>query len=125
MSVEVVERFDGETMARVPFGRSRALGTLSVALFGLATRMLTPRPVLAAHGPVPSPCFGFGQCHCCNGDNCCQNKCKYKKYLGCPSTGQCWYSCGPGPQGFGLYHCCDFSSPDGPCICSKKRANAC
>ena len=125
MSVETVEHLDDQLKAQVPFGRSRAFGALSVALFGLATRMVTPRPVLAAHGPVPSPCFGYGVCHCCNGDNCCQNKCKYNSPLGCPSGGQCWYSCGNGNQGYGLYHCCDFSSPQGSCICHKKRSSTC
>jgi hypothetical protein len=97
---------DDQALTNVSFGRNRFLRALGVALFGLVTRLAAPQLAHAYHGSPPAPCFGFGQCHCCSGTQCCNPAgCQYPGSLGCPGGGQCWYTCIGGSQ---LFKCCDW-----------------
>lgn len=123
-----LQHLDDRLVARVPFGRSRFLGFLGATLFGLITRMVTPQFVSAAHGNVPTPCFGYNNCHCCSGANCCESGCYWHSSHahGCPTGGQCWNSCNYDGDGCCYsYQCCDWHSSDGLCICRRYRGRIC
>ncbi len=99
--------------------RSRFLTLLGGGLVGLAVRVFTPEAARANHNPPPSPCFGYGKCHCCSGGDCCTSTCFWHSdhIHGCPSGFQCWRTCSGGT----LYRCCDWHSGDGSglCICRQ------
>lgn len=109
---------DERILARVPFGRNRFLRALGVALFGFAVQMIAPQPVYASHAPPPAPCFGYHPCQKCSGSTCISDAgCQWHTghSHGCPSGGQCWYTCAGG-----LTHkCCDWheNPSDALCIC--------
>jgi len=121
MSIESEEHL----LARVPFGRSRALALIGGALFGLALQIVAPQYARAGHGAAPFPCGGFGVCHCCatgiNQPTCCENGCTpLTDHSDCRSGTQCWYTCSCGDY----YICCDFNTLEqnnnhGHCICSQ------
>lgn len=117
MSVDVQRLIDPEDyyLARVPLGRIRFLRALGIALFGLVTQLVTPK---AAQASDISPCYGYGSCPSCSGGTCNCCGCSYTHWLGCPSGGQCWYSCDPNTHQ--VFRCCDWSLPDGSsCICRQ------
>lgn len=114
MRIDLIETSVPERdLGLVPFGRSRMLALLSGTLLSVAFQVAAPRQAQAAHGSYPYPCFGFGVCHCCSGSTCCESGCDFVS-AGCPSGSQCWYTC----DCFNLYHCCDWSSSSGTCVCS-------
>lgn len=132
-SIRRLVDMDDQALANVPFGRNRFLRTLGIVLFGLATRLVAPQLARAYHGSPPHPCYAFGQCHCCNGTQCCGGNCQYPGSLGCPGGGQCWYTC-VGSEG--LYQCCDWQEciPNPPpdtgcswknCVCVKFLGSFC
>jgi hypothetical protein len=130
MSVVPVDagQLDHRLASQVPFGRSRFLGFCGAALFGVATRLVTPKLASAAHGNVPSPCFGFATCHCCSGTSCCESGCYWHSshHHGCPTGGQCWNSCNYDAQGCCYsYRCCDWHSSGGLCLCRSYRGKIC
>lgn len=108
---------DTKVLKDVPFGRNRFLGMLGGALSALAVRAVMPKAALAAHGAVPSPCFGYGVCHCCSGAICCESRCSWPAdHSHCPGGQQCWYVC----SGLYKYQCCDWhcgTCNNGHCIC--------
>jgi len=125
MSVDIQRLIDPEDryLAQVPFGRNRFLRALGVALFSLATRLVTPEIAHASHNTNVYPCFGYGLCHSCNGGTCNCCGCYYPPYLDCPSGGQCWYSCHATTHQ--VFRCCDWNVPgDNPCLC-KQYAYCC
>lgn len=107
---------DPEILARVPFGRNRALALIGGTLFSFALQLTAPRVARASHGAIPYPCFGYGVCHCCSGFTCCESGCFNPGNVGCPTAGQCWITCDCQNN----YQCCDWggSSTGGNCICS-------
>lgn len=113
-----------QALSQVRFGRSRFLRALGVTIFGLAVQMTMPRNVYAHHQDPSWPCYGYHNCSCCSGTTCCTGYgCGYWEWLGCPTLGQCWYTCAA--EGY-LYRCCDWRQklPNGnwdpnPCICSS------
>lgn len=110
-----------EDLFKVRFGRSRFVRLIGGALLGSATALaLRDAPAEAHHNAPPSPCYGFGRCHYCEGRRCTQY-CDYPPGHtdGCPSGGQWWNTCTAGGL---LYRCCDFHEtfpnvPTHHCIC--------
>jgi len=126
MSTGMLRRVDREeqTLAQVPLGGNRILGSLGGMLFGLVARLAAPGVVSAAipNAPTPYGCGGYAGCDCCSGVVCCDNGCQNSSG-GCSSPdGQCWYSCVGGTY----YECCDYYAPNSyygqpyphNCICS-------
>lgn len=108
----VLEQTRRDDQAAVPFGPSRLLGVLGVALFGLVVRAVTPQGVEAA----PYGCSGFSECPCCSGSQSCEGG-TWAHYDDCPSGGQCWWNiilCN-------MVYCCDWWSPQygHPCVCAN------
>lgn len=106
------------SLARIPFGRSKAIATVGAILFSVALRAAAPELARAKHLPIPQGCYGFQECHCCSGSNCCDTTCiGHAHSHGCPTQAQCWYTCVNGLT----YQCCDFHVTwDGElpfCIC--------
>lgn len=115
--VSNLEHLDRTLKAQVPFGRSRFLGLLGGALFGVATAMVAPK---AAEACDVTPCYGACFCSCCsptNGGTCCSAGCTSASP--CPS-GHCWYVC----YASKLWTCCDWTQSDGTlCICNQYQGN--
>lgn len=116
--------FTGETS--IPFARSRALKWIGGGLLAVALRLTLPAEARAGHGAAPSPCVGFGECHCCTGPDCCSPGCTWPgpPHTHCGSGTQCWYTCVnvPDPIPDELYRCCDWHDPQGDvdhCICRE------
>jgi hypothetical protein len=109
---EVITRAE---LVRVPMGRSRALAIVGGTLFSLVLQATAPKIARASHLPVPYPCYGYKQCHCCSGGVCCESGCTSLSG-NCLSSGQCWYTC----DCQNTYQCCDFQggANTSPCICS-------
>lgn len=112
--------------AAVAFSRSRLLGRVATGLISIALWASVPKSVQAGHGTPPSPCFGFGECHCCTGSNCCSSGCTWPGggHTHCPSGGQCWTTCVnvPDPIPDELYRCCDWHDTLGDvdhCVCRE------
>lgn len=104
-------------LARIPLGRSRTLAIVGGALFSLILEATAPKIARASHLPIPYPCYGFKQCHCCDINGaCCESGCVALSGS-CLSPGQCWYTC----DCQNTYQCCDFTggANTSPCICSK------
>jgi hypothetical protein len=110
-------------------GRSRFLAVLGGGLVAGATKLaVATSPASAHHYPWPSPCYGYGLCHCCSGSSCCDGNCYYNHWDGCPGGGQCWTSSVPVGGGcYDLYYCCDYSvSPShNHCICRSGPQRVC
>ncbi len=118
----VLERDD------LPLGRNRFLALLGASLFGAATSLVRGNRAWAGHEPAVKPCAGYGRCHCCNGTNCCWDRC-YATHPwhshGCPGGSNCWYACG-GADGNQLYQCCDWHYTNGEiCICRSADLGRC
>lgn len=111
--VDLEERY----LSRVPFGRNKLLRVLGIGLFSLAIQAVLPPQVARANHSSAYPCYGYGMCHCCNGDWCCDSGCtSLTNTCWNPGDGHCWFMCVSGI----LWHCCDFNSPSyGRCICRK------
>ena len=113
-----------QALSQVRFGRNRFLRAAGAALFGLAIRMVAPRP-LYAHpnnaSPPPYPCVAFHPCPACSGTTCAVSGCTWHGWHshGCSSGQQCWYTCAV--EGY-IYKCCDWHHPtlgwQDLCICS-------
>ncbi len=116
------EEFEPVLLDNVPFGRSRFMALVAGVVTMLGVRMVLPPAARAYHGDDPFPCFGYGSCHCCVGTLCCEPFCSYTTWLGCPSGGQCWYSCYCGY----VWHCCDWDDGQGHrCICTARTSSVC
>lgn len=106
------------SMVGVPFGRARAIAAVGGLLFAAALRFSAPEVARAAHLPIPQGCYGFKECHCCSGSNCCESTCVGHSHShGCPTGTQCWYTC----VNNNTYLCCDYhvtwSGSETFCIC--------
>ncbi len=125
-SLEMIETLTGSDRR---LGRNRFLAILGGGLVAGATKLaITTTPAYAAHGPSPSPCYGFGLCHCCSGSSCCQSECYYHGTEGCPGGGQCWSTSVPVGGGcYDVYYCCDYSvNPNHDhCICRSGPQRVC
>lgn len=111
---ETAQSGGGESL----LGRSTFLGNVGKVLFGAAVATLLPNPTRAwAPCGDSSPCWGFPLCcgGCC-GNNQCHSACNVG-WLGCPSGGQCWFTCSAGGK---YIKCCDCRGPNEGnqnCIC--------
>ncbi len=107
--------------AESPLTRNRALRILGGALFGTAVAVVSRSvPAQAYHGSWPYPCYGYNECHCCNGRYCCESGCHGHTNLGCRDPynepSQCWSKCASNGR---YYRCCDWhDAAHNPCICS-------
>lgn len=71
---------------------------------------------------LPSACYGFRQCACCNGGECCEGGCTMA-YLGCYTGNPCWVGCA---SNHNRYWCCDNSSVNRTsCICAVLSCSNC
>jgi hypothetical protein len=126
-----LEKLQALTDSDSRLGRSRFLTILGGGLVAGATKLaITTTPAYAWDSPEPSPCFGYGLCHCCSGSDCCQSECYYTHYDDCPGGGQCWTTAVPVGGGcYDLYYCCDYSvsgfNPHKHCICRSGPQRVC
>lgn len=126
------ERSTAARWSHVPFGRSRFLGIMGAALFGLSARLISSEPAAADHYATPYPCHSAGGCHRCSGRWCKQSNwvddCAVRR--GCEDNPQlqCWNTWAWDQVGCWVeYRCCDWTEPatGGLCICSQQITWVC
>lgn len=97
------------------------IGKVGTLLFASAAGILVKsRAAYATHGGAPSPCVGYGECHCC--PNCGDPD----PELGCRAFGSttgCWYVAQDLPI-CKVWKCCDYPIGGG-CICRTLWCNCC
>lgn len=107
--------FSDDLLAAVPFGRSKALRTLGVVLFGAVATAVDQRRATAAPDSAPVPCSGFNQCPHCSYCACTCSNCRSLTTTCKEGDGHCWITC----YNRRLSKCCDYYCPNfGNCICA-------
>lgn len=95
------------------------IGKVGTMLFASAVGSLVKsRAAYATHTGWPSPCYGYGACHCC--PNCGDPV----PSLGCETGTGCWYMLQDIPI-CKVWKCCDYLDDGVPCICRTLWCNCC
>ena len=111
--VDIEAGLDEGQLSQVRFGRRRFLRTMSLALFGVATGMVSMSQQAEARR-APGGCTGARGCNCCSNGSCCETGCSdARTYCG---GVQCWTVCYQGRQ----VQCCDYTRKNGSiCMCHR------
>lgn len=105
-----------EIVERSFMGRRRSVALAGATMVAFASQVFFPETSQAAAAP-PNGCFGYDGCPCCSGTSCCSSGCSGCSNCGCPTGGQCWYSCAYIGSTLYRIRCCDYRRGSGYCIC--------